>query len=444
LKLPQRPPNWSAHFNSLTQDPVKLRWLLQQTDPTIKGRYVHWEKLRHLPRSEQVTSLDWWTSLKLTRARGLRAIPLLSTTGEPFRLAVPDAALKILHTLDRDAGSQILVSEQVINSDSRRQYVISSLMEEAITSSQIEGAATTRQIAKEMLRTGRPARTRDERMILNNYQAMRRISEIAKDPLTPDAVFGLHRILGEDALDVPDAIGRFRRDDESIAVYDYENQVLHQPPAARELEGRMAAMCDFANEKTPDYFLHPVIRAIVLHFWLAYDHPFADGNGRCARALFYWSMLRSKYWLAEYLSISSVIRKAQVRYGQAYLYVETDEFDLTYFVLYHLELIRRAIDDLQGHLKRKMEEVRKTEGLLKADAHLNHRQSALLSHALRHPDAHYTFESHQTSHDVVYQTARSDLLDLERRGFLNRSQRGRAFIFRVPSDLLARLSGRQI
>src|SRR5205814_10028127 len=52
---------------------------------------------------------------------------------------------------------------------------------------------------------------------------------------------------------------------------------------------------------------HPMVRSMILHFWLAYDHPFVDGNGRTARALFYWSMLRNGYWMFEYITISKII-----------------------------------------------------------------------------------------------------------------------------------------
>jgi hypothetical protein len=50
-----------------------------------------------------------------------------------------------------------------------------SLMDEAIASSQIEGAATTRKKAKEMLRENRPPKNRSEKMIANNYITIKRI-----------------------------------------------------------------------------------------------------------------------------------------------------------------------------------------------------------------------------------------------------------------------------
>ena len=92
--------------------------------------------------------------------------------------------------------------------------------------------------------------------------------------------------------------------------------------------------------------MHPAIRAIILHFWLAYDHPFIDGNGRTARALFYWLMLRHGYWLFEFISISEIILKAPVQYGEAFLYTETDQNDLTYFIIHQTEVIRKSMQSL--------------------------------------------------------------------------------------------------
>ena len=87
--------------------------------------------------------------------------------------------------------------------------------------------------------------------------------------------------------------------------------VFHVPPPAEGLPKMLEALCPFANGETHKVFTHPVQRTITLHFWLAYDHPFSDGNGRTARALFYWAMLHKDYWLFEFISISSVIHKSR-------------------------------------------------------------------------------------------------------------------------------------
>jgi Fic family protein len=253
--------------------------------------------------------------------------------------------------------------------------------------------------------------------------------------LTPEIVFHLHTVLTKGTLDKPDAVGRFRTSDEEVYVMTPYNDILHTPPHAEELPRRMKAMCDFANRKSPSEFVHPVIRAMILHFWLAYDHPFYDGNGRCARALFYWSVLREKYWLFEFTSISQIIRTSPTRYGRAFLYSETDDNDLTYFLLYHLNVLMKSIKELHEYIQRKTAEIRATESLMKASLGLNYRQKALLSHALRHEDAAYTFRSHQVSHGIVNQTARTDILSLVERGLLRKTKSGNTFVFQPVSHL---------
>jgi Fic family protein len=278
----------------------------------------------------------------------------------------------------------------------------------------ITGATTTRRVAKEMIRVGRAPRDRSERMILNNFLTMQRISTLKNEPLTKDLVFEIHRMLTDQALNDPSSAGRFRRVDESIVVGDEYGEVFHQPPPADQLEERLAAMCTFANGSTPREFVHPAIRSILLHFWLAYDHPFVDGNGRTARALFYWSMLRHGFWLFEFISISRIILRGPARYGRAFLYTETDQNDLTYFIIYHLDVIRRAVDELHEYIQRKTSQLQALEQQLRGLESLNHRQRALVSHALRHPQQRYTYGSHRRSHNIAYQTARNDLLSLMR------------------------------
>src|SRR5680860_893445 len=175
---------------------------------------------------------------------------------------------------------------------------------------------------------------------------------------------------------------------------------------------------------------HPVVRSILVHFWLAYDHPFEDGNGRTARALFYWAMLREGYWLFEYLSISSLLRKAPSQYARSYLYTETDGNDLTYFIAYQLKIIRRALDALDAYLARKQGEIRDAETKLREISGLNHRQRALIAHALRNPAHEYTIESHRRSHDIAYATARSDLLQLAKKNMLEAGKIGKKAVYR--------------
>jgi Fic family protein len=294
-------------------------------------------------------------------------------------------------------------------------------------------------VAKEMIRTGRPPRDTSEQMILNNYVTMQRISELKQQELSPEEVLSLHRLVTDKTLDDASAAGRLRRPNEMRVVGDKYGEVFHEPPPALELPARIRAMCEFANGRTPEFFVHPVVRAIILHFWLAYDHPFVDGNGRTARALFYWAMLHSGYWLFEFISISNILRRAPVEYARSFLFTETDDNDLTYFIVAQTKVMRRAIEELHHYIARKTNEVREVEEHLRALNLFNHRQADLIRHALKHPLQEYSIVSHQKSQNVVYQTARTDLLNLKARGVLGQKKRGRRMIFTVPRDLTDRL-----
>jgi Fic family protein len=439
--LPTRKPQAPPPLEALLQEAGGVADLLALVDLMREQQgaatYLHWDELRHRPPPDGLSTRKWWLVQKLAR-RGT-PLPLVGTNGKPFTFCQPSLLLKGLHDIDMTAGGNVLAPEAVTNPHTRDRYLISTLMEEAITSSQMEGAATTRDVAKDMIRSGRRPRDRSERMILNNYRTMQRIRELREEPLTPALVLELHGIVTRDALDDPLAAGRLRAPGVEVVVDDLYGTVFHVPPPAEELPQRIEALCAFANGTTPEEFLHPVVRAISLHFWLAYDHPFVDGNGRTARALFYWSMLHQKYWLFEFISISSIINKSRGKYELSFLHTETDDNDLTYFLLAQVKVIQQAIASLHRYLERKAQEISSLQRRLQGMEGLNHRQMALLRHALRHPGFRYTVGSHQASHGVSNQTARTDLQKLAAQDLLLPLRQGRREVFSVPADLAQRL-----
>lgn len=439
--MPKTPPDLDSIWARMREDPAVARKIFgQRYAPQVKGKYLHWDKLLYYEPPEGLAHKEWWFALKIQRRNLFKQVPLNDKAAKPFQHLEVDPIPEILHEIDQGAGGLIQMPEQVTNPNTKDQYYVSSLIQEAITSSQLEGAVTTQKVAKEMIRTGRAPRDKSEQMILNNFKTMQRIGKIKSQPLSQQLVFEIHRLVTDRTLTDESQTGRFRTNDEQIYVGDMYNEVFHTPPLAEQLDQRMAAMCDFANIKTPKGFIHPVIRSIILHFWLAYDHPFVDGNGRTARALFYWSMLRHNFWLFEFISISQIILKAPAKYGRAFLYTETDDNDLTYFILYHLDVIRRAIRELHEYIKRRTHRLQAIERRLRGVAMLNYRQRDLISHALRHPHQRYTIKSHQISNNVVYQTSRLDLLDLGKKGLVTSQKIGKTWYFTPVGDLEERLA----
>ena len=441
MKIPATPPTLADLFSKV-KDPERLGEVLARgISSSPQGKYRHWEKLKRLEPPDGLSSREWWTGIKFSRFQIRREVPLLQDKGgKPFTYSLADPVLELLHEIDRDASGRITTQDQITNPQTRDRYIERSFIEEAITSSQLEGASTTREVAKDMIRSGRAPIDQSELMILNNYRAIRLIDKLKEQPLTRELLFIIHETLIRNTLEKGAERNFLRAPSNQIAVVDErDGTIVHQPPPAEHIPSRMAAMFDFANQTQTGAFLHPILKAIILHFWLAYDHPFIDGNGRAARALFYWSVLSQGFWMFEFLSISSIIRKAPAKYVRSFLYTETDENDLTYFILAQLRVIQRAINELYAYLDKKADEIQKTEQFLQSSATINHRQVDLLGHALRHPGMRYTIASHEKSQGVTYQTARTDLLDLADQRLLDMTKAGRAFIFTAPRDLPERL-----
>lgn len=402
--------------------------------------YVHWDKVRFYKPAPPFTPADAWVAVKFGRA--LQPLPFLDTKDRNLVYSQPNGFLRTLHEIDSNARGMIGVPGSAATTEGRDIYLQKSLVEEPFSSSVLEGAATTREIAKRMIEEGRAPRTVDERMVINNFRAMEFIREHSQEPLTTERILEVHRILTEGTLEKPEKCGVFRDPNDDVRVVDsITNETLHVPPAATELTERMERLCKFANAPSDGgVFLHPIIRAIIIHFVLAYDHPFWDGNGRCARALFYWCVLRHGYWLLEYVSISSVIRKAPIKYGMAFLYSETDGGDVTYFIDYHLEVIVRACRELQEYLAEKSKELTALQGTIgRLASVLNTRQLQLVQDALKRPTARYEIAKHQERVGVSYLTARSDLEEMVKLGFLRKTREGTKSIFSVPKNLRDRL-----
>ncbi len=408
----------------------------------MNDKYYPWSKVkRRGPVSDQSPE-KVWSCLKLIRRQQYRPLQLSASGKTKFYYWLPDSAQELLHRIDQGAaGSLESNTASPVSSLEAERFLVASLMEEAISSSILEGAVTTRREAKKMLREGRQPRDGSERMILNNYRAVRRIRELKDQPLTVQMLHELHGLVTEGTLhDAADA-GRFQAPSERrVDVVDVRTgETVHTPPPAEEIPWRIEEVLRLANPTDKDEFMHPAVRAIMLHFAISYIHPYVDGNGRTARAVFYWSMLHQGYWLAEYLSISSIIRKGPIKYYLAFMNTETDEFDATYFILYHLKVIDRAITAFREYVERKRSELEATAKLLRQHPTLNDRQRALLAHALRNPNATYTFDSHANSNAVSYQTGRFDIMELVRMGFLERID-GRPVRFMPARDLQRKIN----
>lgn len=316
-----------------------------------KGRYQHFDKLRfRIP-----AGLDHdlvWSLVKLARARQLIDVISLGDPAHLCKLLLTPAIQVAVSECDRHTtGAALEWMSSKIGEQQHVAYLLNDLIEdEAISSSQLEGAATPTKVAKDLLKRQRGPRTPDEKMILGNYRMMQFAWKNRDRPLSTDLIAELHEVGVEGIDDEHYRPGAFRIDDE-VVVEDGEGNVVHTPPPAEGLEGRLKVLSEWVNtahgEPHSNQYLHPLIKAIVLHFAIGYEHPFRDGNGRVARSLFYWFLFKHDFAAFRYIAISTLLKAAPVQYGKSYVYTETDDMDLTYFIDYQSRIIIRAIGEFK-------------------------------------------------------------------------------------------------
>lgn len=231
-----------------------------------------------------------------------------------FTFNLPRRLQEALVALDQHMGGERANVPDLFSGQERNHLLVNARMEEAIASSQIEGASTTREVAKELLRARRKPLNQSERMIVNNYRTMRQLHELRQQPLTVEVLLELQELVTKDTLADASYAGRLR-DHDRIAVVDHvASEVVHQPPPATALLVLMEQFCTLANDEMEANY-HPLVKASILHFLLGFIHPFVDGNGRTARAIFYWYLLRRNYPLVEYMPISRIIKRSVGQYA---------------------------------------------------------------------------------------------------------------------------------
>lgn len=436
------PPDTDKIFQEvLEKSPELLKHIFSVGLDFPNGAYPHWEKVKRKPPPEGLTPELYWLGIKSARKQARRLVPLQQMDGSPFFFTEPSFVRANLSWIDTQAAGAISTRGHELNQPDQERYYARSLIEEPFSSSVMEGAATTRQVAKKLIEENVQPRTKDERMVLNNYRAMRFVKEHRNEELTPSLILEIHRIISDGTLSSQKHCGSLRADSDNVRIEDeFTGEIYHFPPNAEELPQRLQKLCDFANAPSDNAnFIHPIIKAIILHFMIGYDHPFVDGNGRTARALFYWSVIRSDYWLLEYVSISKTIMIKPMEYSKAYLRTESDGGDLTYFLVHQLEVLELAIRQLHEYAESKRRKLETFSKLLHSEK-LNHRQSFVLNEAARSRLRRITIDQHMASNKVSYLTARKDLENLVEAGFFQRKKASRKNVYIPVPGLVEKLS----
>lgn len=392
-----------------------------------EDEYLYWDKVKYLVGEENRNL--FWQAVKLKRSMNRKHLQFGDYN---FSFTITDKMQELLHKFDLNFGGN-LGTKDLIPDHNKQFFLVNSIMEEAIASSQMEGASTTRKVAKEMLRKQIKPRDKSQQMILNNYETIKFITEHKDEQLTKEFLLQIHALISSKTLDDKNDEGRIRTDDNIFVMNGTNGEVAHIPPSYSELPEMLDTLFSFANSEDKNFFIHPIIKAIIIHFIISYMHPFVDGNGRTARALVYWFLLKNGYWLTEYLSISRIIYKSKAQYEKAFLYTEHDEFDLGYFLQYNLLVMQKSYEELKKYLQQKLDE-QSNITLFSTIKGINTRQAEVLRMVSEKPKLVLISNEFESLFGVTARTARNDLAELVEMGYLQKIQINMRLIGYVRSD----------
>lgn len=382
---------------------------------------------RYLPRREILHRLpvtvsigQFWPELEAARRGQSQALPLTDQRGEPFWFVLNRSIEQQCNIIAALARRDVAFTGPEFDA-----LYEEAVVDEAVYSSVIEGAFTSREQAMDFLRRNRMPRSKSEQMIKNNYDALTYVLEHLDEPICEETILAIARIVTRSAAEVQ--VTGYR---EGMVYVTGREGVVYTPPRAEAVPEMMRALVKFIRESE----LHPLLKACIAHFYLVYVHPFGDGNGRTARALSYMMLLQAGYDFFRYVSVSGVVAEERGRYYRAMRSVEESDGDMTYFIDAYSAMLERTVQRMEDHLKYHVLAGQKLKAL-EADGSLNERQLKGARWLLENASTGVTVEAWRKKYEVVTETARRDLLALCAAGVLAREKDGRKAVFRILREI---------
>ena len=375
----------------------------------IDEEYYPREKIKYLecPKEFKNSEELYFT---ISYLRKWNTTPVKNLKWEYFTLNIPPFVQKILSDLDRkgvesSAWMSFTQSEKIYLSN---EWII----EEAISSSQIEWAQTTANIAKDIIIKNKEPKNKYETMIVNNYKTMLFIrNEINDAILSEQLLLDLQAMLTKNTLEDPQKCWRFRNDNDNIIIMNWVSwDVYHIPPKEDIMKNEIKSLIDFANDKD-EIFIHPFVKATILHFWIWYLHPFCDWNWRTARAIFYRYLNKKWYTDFTYIPISRVINNSKKQYWMSYIYSEQENNDLTFFLVYIAQKTQQAFEEYRKFIIKQKEYNQNIQKMILSlyKKSLNERQISLVYYFIENPDKYTNITMYKNQYLVSPNTAKTDI-----------------------------------
>lgn len=382
---------------------------------------------RYLPRQEIIHRLpvsisiqQFWPELEQERRKCSQELPLLAQDRKPFWFVLTGSIEK-----QCDAIAELARRDIAFTGPEFDALFQGAVVDEAVYSSVIEGAFTSREQAADFIRQNKQPRNKSEQMVKNNYDALTYVLEHLEDEISEETILQIAQIVTRSAAEVQ--VTGYR--DGAVYVTGREGDV-YTPPQADAVPEMMRALVEFIQKSE----LHPLLKACIAHFYFVYVHPFGDGNGRTARALSYMMLLQAGYDFFRYFSISGIVAEERGKYYRSMRNVEDSDGDMTYFIDVYSGMLARTVEQMEHHLKYHVLAGQKLKEL-EQNGTLNERQLKGAKWLLESSGSSVTVETWRKKYKVVTETARRDLLALCDAGLLVRELDGRKAVFRVLREL---------
>lgn len=384
---------------------------LTQTVLQINNSYLDWEKVQHMTlKPEALSNTEIWEAAKQARDQGFTRN--LVIRDRPFSWSISNDMEAVLHDLDVHlaGGKSIAV---VMDQKNDHRYLIHASLEETIASAQLAGYPVTRKMARELLLKKKTTSSETEQALVNLYKCLQKVKEWENEPFSETKMLELHQQLTKDTIKLK-GIGRYRTNNK-YDISGIEDPASYKAAEAKDIKSWMQWLEAFVNEDKKPFYIHPVIKACIIAYLITYIRPFKDGNGRMARLIAYWYLLRKGYWVMQYTAVSGIIIKLKAQYQRAFLQVQSSS-DAGYFIHFMIQALRMADRSLKDSLQRTNKE-KESNPFVRIDG-LNIRQAAALQWIRDDAEKIVTIRELRSGFGVSKETARTDLTALTENGWL--------------------------
>jgi Fic family protein len=334
----------------------------------------------------------------------------------------------LLGQVSREHG-RLLGRMEDLGFDLRREAHLSTLTEDVVRSSEIEGEKLDSDQVRSSLarRLGMDAGglVPADRNVEGVVEMMLDATTHYAQPLTTERLFGWHAAL------FPSGRSGFRR----ITVGNWRDdsggpmQVLSGPVGRQKVHFEAPPAARIANEM--ERFLSwfeapgntdPLLTAGRAHLWFVTIHPFDDGNGRIARAIGDMALARSEQSSQRFYSMSAQIRRERSGYYKILERTQKGSLNVTPWQEWFLSCLHRAIDGSQATLATVLDKARFWERF--AQQSLSARQVKVLNRLLDGFEGKLTTSKWAKLANCSQDTAYRDILDLVERGALRKDPSG--------------------